>query len=179
MKSYPDMLSWSEVGARWPDASVAWDALGAPFDAGMVIDHETLVAVHPHCAHALSLTQWVSRDVCGCLVWDSAWISFAERRQRAQVAQLHDDLENGRVTLPRGPSTRSALAFISSGRSGKSAYMRALVEARVLDGDRVAVVTPSGVVDGREWLARFRRQQQRPRFAVLRRQLAAQLLQSS
>lgn len=70
-------LTWSEIDARWPDAGVAWDALGAPFEARFVAnDIGTVDALAPKCG-GMHWAITISPDSpdCGCLRWDGdKWI---------------------------------------------------------------------------------------------------------
>lgn len=72
-------LTWAELGERWPDSVVAWDALGAPFEAVFRYRDYVLHAIAPDCVSGM---HWRPSGInpeclhrCRCLRWDGAqWL---------------------------------------------------------------------------------------------------------
>ena len=93
-------LTWADIDARWPDAGVAWDRLGAPFDARFEVHDDTLVALHGTCMSDQPISSgegpgvqmfiWMQgqreshRHGCRCLGWfNGTWEPQAEFSRRA------------------------------------------------------------------------------------------------
>lgn len=72
-------LTWAEIDARWPDAGVMWDTLGAPFEARFeAVANGKLDAIAPICLDGNHFRfaevdeSWI--PYCRCLRWDgSEW----------------------------------------------------------------------------------------------------------
>lgn len=93
-------LTWADIDARWPDAGVAWDQLGAPFEARFEVHDDTLWALTGTCMSNDPIktgegpgavmfiwmqgqreTHWPG---CRCLAWcDGSWVPQVSFSQRA------------------------------------------------------------------------------------------------
>ena len=98
-------LTWSEVDARWPGASVLWDrdVAGEGWEPALVVRDGVLWTVEAvegaQCAR--DLDPW-GRGACRCRAWipnRGKWWTHLRWEKRDIVERLNDDLRAGRLKM--------------------------------------------------------------------------------